>query len=434
MDRLGYAAMELSRSGQTLRASIGYSFVGQTLYLASQLGVLSALAHFRGPSAVGEFGLALALTTPLFLLSNLGFRTAQASDVSEDFTFTEYGGVRLVLTVLAIIVSIVLGLVFASGQSALWVVAVVTLMKGFEAVSNLSYGAFQQAGRMDLVALSLGLRGCLAAMAFTLLLTLGAETPTAFVAQLVVWGVIALGLDYPRACLLAEGRFVLPKWSHRRSVRLIRHASPLGGGLFANSLQMSVPRLMVERFLGLEALGIFTAVGYFQQAGVTASNSLSHAIVNRLARLNRAGKERQARRLLLKLFVLVLSVGAAGSATAYWFGDIIMRVLFGPHYASAGSLLFVISIAVSLRMLSTLPQTALLAERRFRQFFLFQMISLGLTVVLGFYLIPKFGVLGAGYVLIASAAFRLIFLELVALIGRTPLQPQPAASAEPSEA
>src|SRR5690606_31511651 len=73
--------------GVTLGGSLVYSLVGTGFYLLTQLGVLSGLSHLRGPVAVGEFGLALALTTPLFALANMGLRTAQAVDVTEQFAF-----------------------------------------------------------------------------------------------------------------------------------------------------------------------------------------------------------------------------------------------------------------------------------------------------------------------------------------------------------
>jgi O-antigen/teichoic acid export membrane protein len=79
-------------------------------------------------------------------------------------------------------------------------------------------------------------------------------------------------------------------------------------------------------------------------------------------------------------------------------------------------LLFVISIVVSLRMISTLPQSLLFAEQRYKEFLGFQLVALALTVALGYYMIPQYGVLGAGYVLLAVALFRLVILELVVML------------------
>jgi O-antigen/teichoic acid export membrane protein len=402
--------------GISLKASMGYSFLGQVFYLISQLVILSALAHFRGPAAVGEFGLALAITTPLFLLLNMGFRTAQAVDIGEQFSFATYGGTRLLLTLSAVIISIVLAALYVDMLSTFLIVVAVVLAKMFESVSNLAYGAFQQAGRVDLMAVSFGLRGSLTVVAFVSLLLLGADTATALAAQVVVWGLIGLFFDYPRASRLVTGMLTYPRFAIGESWRLLRHSAPLGGGLLANSLQMTVTRLMVEGMLGLEALGLFTAVAYFQQASVTASNSVSTAIMNKLARLTRSGQRDKLRKVILGLLLLLLGAGLAGVAICYYFGDLLLLVLFGKSYIPAAPLLVIISLSICLRMISTLPQSLLFAEQRYKEFLAFQVVSLGLAAGLGYYFIAQYGLLGAGYVLLAVALFRLVVFEIIVML------------------
>jgi O-antigen/teichoic acid export membrane protein len=406
---------DLPVKGKRLSASLLYSFAGQGFYLVSQLGVLSALAHFQGPRAVGAFGLALAICTPLFLLSNMGFRTAQASDVEEEFSFAQYGGVRLFLTVIAIGASLLIGYFLSDGSSTLLIVGIVSLTKAFESVSNLAYGAFQQVERMDLVARSLAVRGAFTLPIFVALLWFGGSTATALVAQLVVWAAVGLLLDYPSASRIAAGRVVLPVWV-RGNWTLIRRVAPLGGGLLINSVQMSVPRILVEGYLGLEALGLFTAVGYFQQAGVTAANSVSHAIVSRMARLSRKQQYRSIYILVLKLGSLFIVAGATWSALCFFFGEEILHVLFGSQYRSAAPLLFVISLSMNVRMLATLPQTLLYAEQRYKIFMIFQVVSIGLTIALSVPFLERWGLLGAGYVLLTAATFRLVFMEILSLV------------------
>jgi O-antigen/teichoic acid export membrane protein len=421
--------------GISLKASLGYSFGSQVFFLLSQLGMLSALAHFRGPVAVGEYGLALALTTPLFLLMNMGFRTAQAVDVDEAFSFADYGGTRIILTGVATVISILLAAIFAQEFTTFVIVVVVAFAKAFESISNLAFGAYQQAGRMDMVASSFATRSAITLVGFLALLLLGADTATALLAQLVTWAAFGVFFDYPRASRLVAGRLVFPRWSIRDSWRLLCHSAPLGGGLLANALQMTVARLLVERFVGLEALGLFTSVAYFQQAGVSASNSVSNAIVNRLARLSRTDQRAKLRRILLHLFLLFTLVGAAGIAICYYFGDLILLILFGfgAEHQSATQLLLVISIVVGLRMISSLPQSLMFAEQRFKEFMGYQLFSLALTAVLGYILIPRYGILGAGYVLLVAAFLRLVILELVVLLFPRGNQQDTSAASTPEQ-
>jgi O-antigen/teichoic acid export membrane protein len=98
------------------------------------------------------------------------------------------------------------------------------------------------------------------------------------------------------------------------------------------------------------------------------------------------------------------------------FGEEILMVLFGHGYVAAAPLLFVISIAMGVRMLATLPQTLLYAEQRYRIFMIGQVVSLGLVVALCVPFMDRWGLLGAGYVLLTAATFRLIFMEVLSVV------------------
>jgi O-antigen/teichoic acid export membrane protein len=243
---------------------------------------------------------------------------------------------------------------------------------------------------------------------------MGASAATALSAQVLVWSTIGLLVDYPRASRLASGRVVAPRWAGKRSWRLIAGQAPLGGGILANSLQVSVPRILIERFLGLEALGLFTVVDYLLQASVIASNSVSHALLNRFARLAQSNRHKELKNVVFRLFFLFGGAGLVAIAVAYWIGEDILGLLFGRQYSSTAPLLVIMSVVISIRMLSVLPQTVLMAERRFSLFLLLQVIGLALTVLGGLIAIPAYGLIGAGYLLLVTTVFRLIFLEMVA--------------------
>jgi O-antigen/teichoic acid export membrane protein len=391
---------------------------GNVFYLLAQLAIISALSHFRGPGAVGQLGLALALTTPLFFMSNMGLRTAQAVDVADQFSFAEYSGVRVVLTSLAFLGCAAIGLAYAGDAYTMLIILIVSGAKAFDSISNLAYGAFQQVERMDLVARSYLLRGGISVVAFLLLLFAGADIATALFSQLLVWAAVGLLMDYPVASRLVSGRVVAPRWSAGRSWRLIWKSAPLSGAHFANSLQDSIPKLIVQQHLGIESLGIFTAIGYFQRAGIVMSNSVTQAIVNRLARLIGAGDRKRMHDMLVRLFLAFMLAAMASVVVFYWFSEEILHLLFGKAYVSAAPLLVLVSITIAIRLISALSQAVLIAQQRFAYMLVLNVGCLLLAVGSGYFFIPMFGILGAGYMLIAVALFRLLFLEIVVLVFR----------------
>src|SRR4051794_16358727 len=64
----------------SLRANFTWTFVGNVIYAACQWGMLVVLAKVARPETVGNFALALAVTAPVIMLTNLQLRAVQATD------------------------------------------------------------------------------------------------------------------------------------------------------------------------------------------------------------------------------------------------------------------------------------------------------------------------------------------------------------------
>ncbi len=411
------AAVAGTRPG--VAGSLGYAVGGQLGYVLAQMAVLAALARFKGVAEVGAFGLALAITTPLFMLASMGSRLSQASDPAGRHALADYAGLVALGAGLAAAAALAIGYGLTGGGAGFAIVAVVAASKMFEAVSTLSYGAFQQAGRIDKVATSLLLRGWLTVLGLVTLLALGAATPVALLAQLGVWGLLALGFDYPRACRISAGRLVPPRWRRDRLRRLLRDTAPIGGGHFMNALLVSLPRLAVDRLLGLEALGLFSVVGYLQQAATLLVNAASQALVNHVARLRQGGSERRLRRVLLRLLGAALAVSGVGLLVVALFGEALLGLLFGPEFRAAAPLLMLIGLAVCAKLLGVVPQCLIYADRRFVAVFWYQAASLVVCVALLALWLPRWGLIGAGAAVLGVALFRLAVLSASALRRRT---------------
>ena len=71
---------------------------GNMVYAACQFGMLSVLAKLGSPSIVGQYALGLAITAPVFMLTNLQLRGVQATDARHEFAFADYFTLRLIST------------------------------------------------------------------------------------------------------------------------------------------------------------------------------------------------------------------------------------------------------------------------------------------------------------------------------------------------
>lgn len=60
------------------------------MYTACQWGMLSVLSKLGTPQVVGQFALALAITTPIVFFFNLQLRIVQATDARSEYAFSDY--------------------------------------------------------------------------------------------------------------------------------------------------------------------------------------------------------------------------------------------------------------------------------------------------------------------------------------------------------
>src|SRR5271166_684261 len=91
-------------SALPLRVSFSWTLAGNVIYAACQFGMLSVLAKLGSPSMVGQYALGLAITAPVFMLTNLQLRGVQATDARHEFEFADYFTLRLTATLLGTLV------------------------------------------------------------------------------------------------------------------------------------------------------------------------------------------------------------------------------------------------------------------------------------------------------------------------------------------
>ena len=93
------------------------------------------------------------------MLSNLQLRQVQASDAINKYAFGDYFTVRWLTTSMALLV--IAGVCFFArrGSYASWVLLVIGLAKAVESIGDVIHGLFQKHERMDIIAISMSLKG-----------------------------------------------------------------------------------------------------------------------------------------------------------------------------------------------------------------------------------------------------------------------------------
>jgi O-antigen/teichoic acid export membrane protein len=380
------------------------------------------LAKLSSAEGVGRFALALAVTAPVMIAASLQLRVIQATDARRDHPFGVYLGVRLVTTLLAL--AAIFGISVAAGYSrpTLALILMLALAKAFEAVSDVVFGLLQQHEDLRRVATSMLSKGVLSVASMAAVLSITGSVELATFTMALAWGAWLLFYDLPAARRLADLR---PSFDTRALGGLAWLALPMGIVAGLQSLMTNVPRYAIEASAGPRALGYFAAIAYLILAGNQPVMALWAAASPRLAQLfvhDRAGYRRLARRTWL----VAAAMGVATVAGAATIGGPLLGALYTPDYAAHRDVLVWLAVVAAVGYGVSALCTCITAARRFPEQLAVTAMTLAVSWLASTVLVPRFGLVGAAWALLAATLVQAVAL---ALVYRRATAPQPGVLA-----
>lgn len=414
----------------TLRRNFSWTFTGNLIYAACQWGMLVVLAKLGSPEMVGQFTLGLAVTAPVIMFTNLQLRGIQATDAKGEYLFSDYLGLRLIGTGLALL--IIAGITLKTGyrwETSLVILAI-ALAKAFESISDVFYGLIQQHERMDRIAIALMIKGPLSLLLLSIGVSLTGSVVGGAIGLAIAWGLVLFGWEIgngrlilknssqerePEDLLVADAQLansqnpLYPRWERKTLGKLVLLALPLGFVMMLISLNTNIPRYFIERYLGERELGIFAAMSYLMVVGQMVVSALAESASPRLAKYYAAGNSTAFGTLLLKLVGVGLMLGAGGVFVAVVAGREILTLLYKPEYADRADLFLWLMVAAGILYVSAFLGYGITAARYFRvQMPLFVLVT-GSSAFACFWLIPTMGLPGAAIALIVGAIVQAVF-------------------------
>jgi O-antigen/teichoic acid export membrane protein len=396
----------------SLRKNFIWTFAGNLIYSGSQWGIIVLLAKMCSPEVVGNFSYALALTAPIILFSNLRLMSAQATDQNYDFCFGHYMATRILTTILAIIVILILALFFHENLAIFKAILIIGIAKGIESISDIIHGLFQQEERMDRISKSLIMRGLISLFSVGFLLFYSGELFIALFGLLFSLLFVLFAYDMPQARILLKNRSkeesLKPVWDFKYLRSLVLLTLPLGGSMALGSLYTNLPRYFVEHQLGLYQLGLFSALAYFMVAGNTVVNAISQSVTPRLAHLYALKEFKSFKVLLFKLVAIGIVLGLSGIIIVSIFGKEILEIFYTVDYSSRSDIFLWLMVASGVTYSYLFLGSAINAIRLFRLQLIISFISVLLLFVLCFVFIGPFGLMGV--------VFAVIFVKVIEAI------------------
>jgi O-antigen/teichoic acid export membrane protein len=418
---------ERKLSALSFRSNFAWNLVGNCIYAACQLGVLVVLARLGSAVDVGKFALGLSVAAPVIMLANMQLRQVQASDVHDQFSFPHYLVLRTLTSSGVLIVVFLISLVGGYQADSVYVIIIIGCAKCFESISDIAYGLFQRHERMDISGISMMINGPLSLIMFgvSFILT-GSVVLSASILALTRLGV-ALGYDMrlSKAILRKDAResatrivdavldLFKKKTGRKQLLSLGWMSFPLGIAMCLVSLHTNLPRLMLEKYLGEEALGMFAAVALFMQVGFVLERAMGQAALPRLSHYYQDEEHKKFIMFLLMLVGAALLIGVCGVVVVFMWGEAIINLIYGSEYIAQYPVLIWLMVAAGVGYIDGFFIAAMNSTRKYLVQIPGFVLMTVVSAVSGYIMIPKFGIVGTAISVLLAKVALLIVMPLL---------------------
>ena len=379
---------------------------GNFIFAFSQWVILIFFARMTNQENLGQYALALAIVTPIFAVGNLQLRPLYILDVNSEqkYTYTHFYYLRLICSFIALAGCLVVGLFF---NVSILVLLLVGLLKFFESYSDIIYAYYNAHDQTQLISKSLFLKGTLSVLAVAVGLYLF-DFYTALILFLFVYLVVWLVIDN----LYIQKTQEIKKMS--LDLEIMKSAIPMGISLGIVTLQSNIPRLFLDQYASIEAVGIFTVLSYFIIVGSIFINSICQYLSPRLTHAwnhNRA----YFKKLLSMALLVAGGLGLIAIFLSYFIGEFVLNLVYGAEYIAYTDAFVLTMVAGFILYLATVLGYTLTAIGFIKQQVYLFSIVLIFSVLVSYLCIPEYGIIGGIYTLMVSYLVQCILSLLVVL-------------------
>ena len=379
---------------------------GNFVFAFSQWVILIFFARMTNQENLGQYALALAIVTPIFAVGNLQLRPLYILDVNSEqkYTYTHFYYLRLICSFIALACCLVLGLFF---NVSILVLLLVGLLKFFESYSDIIYAYYNAHDQTQLISKSLFLKGTLSVLAVAVGLYLF-DFYTALILFLFVYLVVWLCIDN----LYIQKTQEIKKIS--LDLGMMKSAIPMGISLGIVTLQSNIPRLFLDQYASIEAVGIFTVLSYFIIVGSIFINSICQYLSPRLTHAwnhNRA----YFKKLLSMALLIAGGLGLIAIFLSYFMGEFVLNLVYGAEYVAYTDAFVLTMVAGFILYLATVLGYTLTAIGFIKQQVYLFSIVLIFSVLVSYLCIPEYGIIGGIYTLMVSYLVQCVLSLLVVL-------------------
>lgn len=333
---------------------------------ASQWLVFWLITRADGAESAGVFALLLAISTPVFTLTNFGLRNSFITLI-ERHPFKEYFVLRLVGCTVGSLFLIGFGIATNIG---LTLVLLVTAQKAADAVLDIAQARFQRSRQFTIFGLTMISNGA-ATVCLAVVFAIGFGTSTAIIAASAIGSILslvfAMSIMRKRQYDSNEVRDVGTEQPSAASSKLsiLRESAPIATGQIFSILVVSIPTWIVGFGTEDSDVARFAGAAYILTLGSLVGSLLNSIYIAEYQVLISTGATSELRRQVARPVALTVSAGVIASGFAYFLGGPVLDSIYGADFSLDPLPLAIITIAAGLNPGTHILNASLLATNAY---------------------------------------------------------------------
>ena len=395
------------RSGlQKIIANAGWLFADNVAALLAGFLVGAWVARYLGPTQYGTYNYALAvvaLFTPLVALGlkDIVIRDIVRAPADKDEILGTTFGLQLIGGLLALGLAIGIALITRSENPLTrWLIVILSGQFIFQVFSvTLGYWFNSQvqakyivwANNIALFLYSLVRIGLVLSKAPLMAFAWAA------LGQAFVYAVAVAVFYHLRGEMLFTWRV-----SFARAKRLLGNSWPLLISALAIMVYMKIGQVMLGNMVDEKTLGIYSAAVRLTELWYFIPAAIASSVFPALVRSNENDSDEVHRKRMQLFYDVVTGIAYAIVIPLALLAPLIVKTVFGPSYAEAGSILRIYAWALLFVFLGVARSRWLIAEDMVRFNMIVTILGALTNIAMNFMLIPKFGGLGAAWAVVIS--------------------------------
>lgn len=388
-----------------------WMLAGRIAFSFAQWLIVVVISQMLGAEALGSYSYALAVCGPVFVFSQLNLANYLATDARSEFSVADYVQTRIVTSVIALLFVMAWGVLIADSTAQWWLLLLIALTKFAEGFSDIFYGLHLKNDAMKQLSCSLLMRGVGLILAVYLTVRYGHDLNDGLMIVTFLWLLVLLaydskihGVKYDWSTHLRQGFR-----THAASfLPIVKICLPMAFVMLISSVSVNMPVYLIEHYIGVESIGVYTAVAYFYFIGRLISSPMIQALAPRLARWKAAEDYLKLRKTTRLIMLLLLVSMAMALGASYSIGELLLCTLYGNHMRGSQHLLFLVLLASSLGFLSQYLAACLTVSRQLKQQLYLYLLIVVLMLIAGVLLTPIVGILTGGILLCLGEVMTIV--------------------------